>query len=95
GGGGGLAVEGKATAESWDRGEVCCEVRLLGNIRVVLLVSLARRAYHFQQLASSSTPFHECRTYYLKSGGTRPSKMAFLVIFVIKVPPNVQPNNLN
>ncbi|WP_207901094.1 hypothetical protein, partial [Vibrio crassostreae] len=32
------------------------------------LVSLARRAYHFQQLASSSTPFHECRTYYLKSG---------------------------
>ncbi|MCA3903472.1 sensor histidine kinase, partial [Vibrio vulnificus] len=25
-------------------------------------------AYHFQQLASSSTPFHECRTYYLKSG---------------------------
>ncbi|WP_225460414.1 3-oxoacyl-ACP reductase, partial [Vibrio vulnificus] len=27
-------------------------------------------AYHFQQLASSSTPFHECRTYYLKSGGT-------------------------
>ncbi|WP_235424876.1 transposase, partial [Vibrio vulnificus] len=35
---------------------------------VVLLVSLARRAYHFQQLASSSTPFHECRTYYLKSG---------------------------
>ncbi|WP_206605312.1 hypothetical protein, partial [Vibrio vulnificus] len=28
----------------------------------------ARRAYHFQQLASSSTPFHECRTYYLKSG---------------------------
>ncbi|WP_206605306.1 hypothetical protein, partial [Vibrio vulnificus] len=29
---------------------------------------LARRAYHFQQLASSSTPFHECRTYYLKSG---------------------------
>ncbi|MGR3239029.1 hypothetical protein, partial [Vibrio vulnificus] len=37
---------------------------------VVLLVSLARRAYHFQQLASSSTPFHECRTYYLKSGIT-------------------------
>ncbi|MGR6832292.1 diguanylate cyclase domain-containing protein [Aliivibrio wodanis] len=35
---------------------------------IVLLVSLARRAYHFQQLASSSTPFHECRTYYLKSG---------------------------
>ncbi|HGF7203388.1 TPA: hypothetical protein AB5D93_003381 [Vibrio cholerae] len=35
---------------------------------VVLLVSLARRAYHFQQLASSSTPIHECRTYYLKSG---------------------------
>ncbi|EHD0094789.1 hypothetical protein JZN52_004401 [Vibrio vulnificus] len=35
---------------------------------VVLLVSLPRRAYHFQQLASSSTPFHECRTYYLKSG---------------------------
>ncbi|WP_277343180.1 LuxR C-terminal-related transcriptional regulator [Shewanella chilikensis] len=35
---------------------------------VVLLVSLARRAYHFQQSASSSTPFHECRTYYLKSG---------------------------
>ncbi|WP_123015839.1 tripartite tricarboxylate transporter substrate-binding protein [Vibrio zhugei] len=35
---------------------------------VVLLVSLARRAYHFQQLASSSTYFHECRTYYLKSG---------------------------
>ncbi|WP_222428933.1 hypothetical protein, partial [Vibrio crassostreae] len=34
------------------------------------LVSLARRAYHFQQLASSSTPFHECRTYYLKSGIT-------------------------
>ncbi len=29
---------------------------------------MARRAYHFQQLASSSTPFHECRTYYLKSG---------------------------
>ncbi|WP_225460621.1 hypothetical protein, partial [Vibrio vulnificus] len=26
--------------------------------------------YHFQQLASSSTPFHECRTYYLKSGPT-------------------------
>ncbi|MFC3025502.1 hypothetical protein ACFODT_17000, partial [Vibrio zhugei] len=26
------------------------------------------RAYHFQQLASSSTYFHECRTYYLKSG---------------------------
>ncbi|MDE1358509.1 hypothetical protein L9W73_14505, partial [Vibrio aestuarianus] len=25
-------------------------------------------AYHFQQLASSSTPIHECRTYYLKSG---------------------------
>ncbi|WP_422126260.1 hypothetical protein, partial [Vibrio aestuarianus] len=24
--------------------------------------------YHFQQLASSSTPIHECRTYYLKSG---------------------------
>ncbi|WP_318476103.1 hypothetical protein, partial [Photobacterium leiognathi] len=24
--------------------------------------------YHFQQLASSSTPFHKCRTYYLKSG---------------------------
>ena len=37
---------------------------------IVLLVSLARRAYHFQQLASSSTPFHECRTYYLKSGVT-------------------------
>ncbi len=29
---------------------------------------MARRAYHFQQLASSSTPFHECRSYYLKSG---------------------------
>ncbi|WP_347369093.1 hypothetical protein, partial [Vibrio vulnificus] len=27
-------------------------------------------AYHFQQLASSSTPIHECRTYYLKSGFT-------------------------
>ncbi|WP_123016623.1 diguanylate cyclase domain-containing protein [Vibrio zhugei] len=37
---------------------------------VVLLVSLARRAYHFQQLASSSTYFHECRTYYLKLGDT-------------------------
>ncbi|MDP2592966.1 hypothetical protein AB4622_26455 [Vibrio splendidus] len=41
---------------------------------VVLLVSLARRAYHFQQLASSSTPFHECRTYYLKSGATKPTE---------------------
>ncbi|MBO0211681.1 hypothetical protein, partial [Vibrio sp. Vb0877] len=28
-------------------------------------------AYHFQQSASSSTPFHECRTYYLKSGVTK------------------------
>ena len=35
---------------------------------VVLLVSLAKGAYHFQQLASSSTRSHECRTYYLKSG---------------------------
>ncbi len=34
-----------------------------------MLVSLARRAYHFQQLAFSFTPFHECRTYYLKLGG--------------------------
>ncbi|WP_225460018.1 hypothetical protein, partial [Vibrio vulnificus] len=32
-------------------------------------------AYHFQQLASSSTPFHECRTYYLKSGLLNASMM--------------------
>lgn len=50
---------------------------------VVLLVSLARRAYHFQQLASSSTPIHECRTYYLKSGfisSVKKSKLKLLVI---------------
>ncbi|MGL1038796.1 hypothetical protein ACSTDR_13320 [Vibrio vulnificus] len=44
---------------------------------VVLLVSLARRAYHFQQLASSSTPIHECRTYYLKSGLIKEHKHQF------------------
>ena len=36
---------------------------------------MARRAYHFQQLASSSTPFHECRSYYLKSGLTNLDKI--------------------
>ncbi len=48
---------------------------------VVLLVSLARRAYHFQQLASSSTPIHECRTYYLKSGFIIIAFMSMFAVF--------------
>jgi hypothetical protein len=58
---------------------------------VVLLVSLARRAYHFQQLASSSTLFHECRTYYLKSG---PYKDV-LMNFNIKLATEIMASNIN